>query len=101
MGRTKGSRNINKFKTGKQQFENLDPTRKVIVYNYYINLKNAPEKQIGWNVSKVGSVDHWKSSAFIQQNIPKQSFYHLAKVRVCIVVNILRFVQQYLAHHHN
>ena len=78
MARTLGTRN--KHKNARQQYkEKADTTAKriIIVYNYLINITREKE---GWDIKKAGSVDHWSTSEFIQDNIPKGAFYRLGKV---------------------
>ena len=78
MARKKGSKNIHKTKSTKEQFETLDLARKQIVYNYWNFLDS--DSQEGWDINKAGFKDHWEISDYIRQQIPEKSFYWLGKV---------------------
>ena len=85
MARTKGATGRLKKAPADIQFKRLDGFKKLIAYNYWINIESKGEK--GWNINKAGSVDHWRQSEFIQEGVPKTSFYHLGKVRKLVLLD--------------
>ena len=78
MARTKGSKNIRKQSQPSAQFEQLDLVRKIIVYNYWLNIHTNGKE--GWDHNKAGFVDHYSLSDYIAERVKKKSWYHLGRV---------------------
>ena len=55
---------------------------KIICYNYYIY--TATEGEQGWNPARAGSVDHYRSSAYIESLGSDSWFRHRAKLMVTL-----------------
>ena len=60
-------------------YEKLQLSRKVVCYNYWKHLTTAGFE--GWDSESAGSIFHWKTSSYLIENIPRNSFNKLGKVR--------------------
>ena len=61
-------------------YEQLELSKRIACYHYWCHLNSAGKE--GWDPEKTpGSVFHWRTSKYLQDNIKKSSWPRIGKVR--------------------